>query len=197
MHRQGRELRLRYLGERPVWIAGSTHAGEEEQLLEAHAALLVDASRSLVDAGAAASAALRERCESAGAARNRFDRRSIAAAVRPESSVLLVDSVGELAALYAAADVAFVGGSLVPVGGHNLARAGCARRAGDHGPFQCQQQGHRAIAAAVGRRRGSRRCAALARRSLRQLFADPDDEAQSRAPAGAEFVERNRGSVHG
>ena len=40
--------------------------------------------------------------------------------MRPDAQVLLVDTVGELAALYAAADVAFVGGSLVPVGGHNL-----------------------------------------------------------------------------
>ena len=38
----------------------------------------------------------------------------------PEAQVLLVDTVGELAAMYAAVDVAFVGGSLVPVGGHNL-----------------------------------------------------------------------------
>jgi 3-deoxy-D-manno-octulosonic-acid transferase len=49
-----------------------------------------------------------------------FDRRSGATPVRPEAQVLLVDTVGELAALYAAADAAFVGGSLVPVGGHNL-----------------------------------------------------------------------------
>ena len=40
--------------------------------------------------------------------------------VRAEAQVLLVDTVGELTAFYAASDAAFVGGSLVPVGGHNL-----------------------------------------------------------------------------
>jgi 3-deoxy-D-manno-octulosonic-acid transferase len=49
-----------------------------------------------------------------------FDRRSRAAAVRPDAQVLLVDTVGELTTLYASSDLAFVGGSLVPVGGHNL-----------------------------------------------------------------------------
>ena len=71
-------------------------------------------------AGAAASAAVRERREPAEAPGT--DVSTAAAprdAVRPDAQVLLVDTVGELAALYAAADVAFVGGSLVPVGGHN------------------------------------------------------------------------------
>src|SRR6202034_406091 len=49
-----------------------------------------------------------------------FDRRSAVALVRADADVLLVDTMGELTALYAAADAAFVGGSLVPVGGHNL-----------------------------------------------------------------------------
>ena len=41
-------------------------------------------------------------------------------AVRPEAQVLLLDTMGELTAFYAASDAAFVGGSLVPMGGHNL-----------------------------------------------------------------------------
>jgi 3-deoxy-D-manno-octulosonic-acid transferase len=50
----------------------------------------------------------------------RFTRRSGGELPDGATPVVLVDTVGELAALYAAADVAFVGGSLVPIGGHNL-----------------------------------------------------------------------------
>src|SRR5690606_28889173 len=46
--------------------------------------------------------------------------RAAQAPVEAQTSVLLVDTLGELLMFYAAADVAFVGGSLVPVGGHNL-----------------------------------------------------------------------------
>lgn len=117
---QGRELRRTFLGPRPVWIAGSTHAGEEEQVLAAHAQLrlgIPDLLLLLVPRHP-------QRFDQVGALlRQReiaFDRRSGAARVRPDASVLLVDTMGELTALYAAADAAFVGGSLVPVGGHNL-----------------------------------------------------------------------------
>ncbi len=117
---EGRELRRTYLGPRPVWIAGSTHAGEEEQVLAAHAQLrlgipdllllLVPRHPQRFDQVAA----LLRQLEIA------FDRRSGATRVRPDAAVLLVDTMGELTMLYAAADAAFVGGSLVPVGGHNL-----------------------------------------------------------------------------
>ena len=117
---EGRELRRTYLGPRPVWIAGSTHAGEEEQVLAAHAQLrlgIPDLLLLLVPRHPQRFdhvAALLSRLEMA------FDRRSGALRVRPDAEVLLVDTMGELTMLYAAADAAFVGGSLVPVGGHNL-----------------------------------------------------------------------------
>ena len=115
---KGRELRLRYLGARPVWTAGSTHEGEEELVLDAQAAL--------GRAGALLVLAPRhpQRFEGVAALLERrgviFDRRSRAEAVRAETQVLLLDTMGELTAFYAASDAAFVGGSLVPVGGHNL-----------------------------------------------------------------------------
>ena len=105
---------------RPVWIAGSTHAGEDEQVLAAHGALLAQMPDALLllaprhkDRFAIVAALL----ESRGL---QFVRRSSGAAPTAETRVLLVDTLGELSMLYAAADVAFVGGSLVPVGGHNL-----------------------------------------------------------------------------
>ena len=118
----GRQLRAAYAGTRPVWIAGSTHAGEEEQLLDAHALLLKAAANAvllLVPRHKDRFAGVAELLTRRGI---KFARRShIAGSVLPsDTSVLLVDTVGELAALYASADVAFVGGSLTAVGGHNL-----------------------------------------------------------------------------
>ena len=105
--------------ERPVLVAGSTHRGEEAGVLDAFAALrmgkpdlaLVLAPRHPERCGEV-EGLLRERCLM-------FARRS-AGPVPPGIDVLLVDAVGELGRLYAAADVVFVGGSLVPVGGHNI-----------------------------------------------------------------------------
>ena len=113
----GRALRVSLGGARPIWIAGSTHAGEEEQVLAAHEELPSDVLLLLVPRHP-------DRFESVGELLNRrgvkFVRRSAGVAPDGATRVMLVDTVGELAALYAAADAAFVGGSLVPVGGHNL-----------------------------------------------------------------------------
>jgi 3-deoxy-D-manno-octulosonic-acid transferase len=116
----GRELRRRYLGARPVWTAGSTHEGEEELVLGAHAVL----ERAVRGALLVLVPRHPQRFEGVAALLERrglvFDRRGRSDTVRPEAQVLLLDTMGELTAFYAASDVAFVGGSLVPVGGHNL-----------------------------------------------------------------------------
>jgi 3-deoxy-D-manno-octulosonic-acid transferase len=122
----GRALRATLAGARPVWIAGSTHAGEEEQLLDAHSSLLTSIPNAvllLVPRHKDRFAAVAELLSRRGV---RFARRSRMASgeeapqLPGDSPVLLVDTVGELATLYASADVAFVGGSLTAVGGHNL-----------------------------------------------------------------------------
>jgi 3-deoxy-D-manno-octulosonic-acid transferase len=122
----GRALRATLAGARPVWIAGSTHAGEEEQLLDAHSSLLTSIPNAvllLVPRHKDRFAAVAELLSRRGV---RFARRSRMASgeeapqLPGDSPVLLVDTVGELATLYASADVAFVGGSLTTVGGHNL-----------------------------------------------------------------------------
>lgn len=118
---RGRRLRRHYARGRPLWVAGSTHEGEEAAVLEAHGqvrdthpdALLVIAPRH-----PARFAEVSERLAQAGVP---FTRRSGGAQVQDDAcAVLLLDSLGELLEFYAASDVAFVGGSLVPVGGHNL-----------------------------------------------------------------------------
>jgi 3-deoxy-D-manno-octulosonic-acid transferase len=116
----GLALRHGAFAGRPVWVAGSTHEGEEEQVLAAH-----DRARAEIP-GALLLLAPRhpQRFDTVAALLARrgstFVRRSAGRLVPAAVDVLLVDTVGELVSLYAAADLAFVGGSLVPVGGHNL-----------------------------------------------------------------------------
>ncbi|RRV09450.1 3-deoxy-D-manno-octulosonic acid transferase [Pseudomonas sp. v388] len=106
--------------ERPVWIAASTHAGEDESVLAAHRQLMVshpDALLILVPRHPERFNSVHELCQQQGFA---TVRRSTGQTVTATDSVMLGDTMGELLFLYALADVALVGGSLVPNGGHNL-----------------------------------------------------------------------------
>lgn len=106
--------------QRPVWIAASTHAGEDEIVFAAHRQLLAQQPQALlilVPRHPERFAAMFELSEREGFT---TVRRSQGHAVTDETQVLLGDTLGELLFLYALADLAFVGGSLVENGGHNL-----------------------------------------------------------------------------
>ena len=119
----GEAWRKRYGESRPVLLAASTRDGEEDLLLsrlgalEAPFALLVIVPRHPQRFDAVA--ALIERHGI------RYQRRSREEPVAPDTRVVLGDSMGEMFAYYAACDVAFIGGSLLPFGGQNLIEA-CA-----------------------------------------------------------------------
>lgn len=113
-----RMLRLQW-GMRPTWIAASTHADEEAMALRAHALI----AQTLPDALLILVPRHPERFDTvARLARTEFvvARRSAGDTVTAATAVYLGDTMGELLMLFAASDVAFVGGSLVPVGGHNI-----------------------------------------------------------------------------
>lgn len=118
---QAAELREQWqLTNRPVWIAASTHAGEDEILLAAHRQLLQtlpDALLMLVPRHPERFNSVFDLCRREGFA---TCRRSSGQPPQPSDSVLLGDTMGELMLFYALADLAFVGGSLVENGGHNL-----------------------------------------------------------------------------
>ena len=114
-------LRRAWVGERRAWIAGSTHPGEDEIVLDAHRALterfpgllLILAPRHPTRAE-----------DVAALARERGLRPTLLSTGPGDdgastSDVLVADVMGRLVHLYGLADVAFLGGSLVPVGGHN------------------------------------------------------------------------------
>ncbi|POF87466.1 lipid IV(A) 3-deoxy-D-manno-octulosonic acid transferase [Pseudomonas putida] len=116
---RARQLREQWqASQRPVWIAASTHEGEDAQVLEAHRRLLqvhADALLILVPRHPERFNAVHALCAEQFAT----VRRSSAELVTDATQVLLGDTMGELLFLYALADIAFVGGSLMPTGGHN------------------------------------------------------------------------------
>jgi 3-deoxy-D-manno-octulosonic-acid transferase len=153
----------------PVFVAGSTHPGEELAVLGAfRAARAVEPRLKLVIAPRhlERAADCEARLRQAGLSYSRWS--------SPEAGreALLVDTMGALGQLYALGTVAFVGGTLVPVGGHNLlepALAGVPVLFGPHAFAQAQSA--RLLESA-----GAGFCAADAGRLttlLRELLADP------------------------
>ena len=107
------------IGGRPVWLAASTHAGEEATVITAHRELAQAGSRLLTiiaprhpkrGAGVA---------EEIGAAGLTVSRRSLGEPIGGETAIYVADTIGEMGLWYRLADMAFLGGSLVPRGGQN------------------------------------------------------------------------------
>lgn len=123
------------IGKRPVWLAASTHPGEEALVAEVHQMLKCDFPNLLTllvprhsHRGEAIAAELR----TAGL---HVTQRSKGETIQPETDIYLADTMGELGVFYRIAGIVFIGGSLVPHGGQNPfepARLGCAVLYGSH-----------------------------------------------------------------
>jgi len=117
--RAGHDLRRRIGAQRPVWVAASTHEGEEDIALRAHAELrraYADALLILVPRHPQRFDTVARRIAGSGLAMARRASGDDPAA----AAVLLGDTMGEIFVYYAAADLAVVGGSFVDIGGHNV-----------------------------------------------------------------------------
>ncbi len=123
------------IGERPFWLAASTHPGEEEITLSAHKQLSDRFSRLLTiiaprhpERGAEVEDLTREQGLKPA-------RRSKGEAISAETDIYIADTLGELGLFYRLSDIAFVGGGITPKGGHNPlepARLGAAILHGPH-----------------------------------------------------------------
>ena len=117
------EAAKQILGPGRVLIAASTHPGEEQAILS----VLSELRKSLMDLRLVIAPRHTHRAEEVAdlciAAGYPVIRRTTGQSCTHQDQVFLLDTMGELASFYAAADVAFVGGSLVPVGGHNFIEA--------------------------------------------------------------------------
>jgi len=183
------ERRLRTAaGARPILVAGSTHEGEEAALLAALRSinprpLLVLAPRRP------------ERFESvarlAAEAGWRLERRTRDSG--REAEVYLLDTVGELPAAYAAAGLAFIGGTLAGGRGHNPIEAWAHGVPVLHGPGTASAREEFELGERVGAALLVREPAEAARCASR-LFGDAE-ELSRRGQAAAEIVARNRGAA--
>ena len=119
----------------PRWVAGCTHPGEEDLLFETHRALRSDRPTLLLLIAPRHLERVPQVVARAEALGFRVGRTSAPPPSPPEGvDVVVLDQVGFLAALYAVGDIAFVGGSLIERGGHNLLEPVAAGVATIHGP---------------------------------------------------------------
>jgi 3-deoxy-D-manno-octulosonic-acid transferase len=134
-HDEAERVRIaRAFAGRPVWLAASTHPGEEEIVLGAHARARRSAPMLALilaprhpDRGDAVAAMVRARGLTVA-------QRSKGEEIAPDTDVYLADTLGEMGLWYRAASVSFVGGSLVEVGGHNPFEPALLGSAILHGP---------------------------------------------------------------
>ena len=120
---------------RPLWAAASTHPGEEQLVIDAYQALRqrgIETRLLLAPRHPNRTADIIKLLEKASLS---YQRRSDKTPIIPDTDVLIIDTLGELSASLGLADAAFIGGSLVPRGGHNPIEAaawGCAVITGPH-----------------------------------------------------------------
>ncbi|MFZ5659624.1 MAG: lipid IV(A) 3-deoxy-D-manno-octulosonic acid transferase [Pseudomonadota bacterium] len=189
---RGRALRRQW-GARPVWVFGSTHAGEEELALEVLARLrrrFPDLLLVLVPRHPQRFDGVAELLRAQALPFVRHSRREVPG---PGDAVLLGDTLGELSDLYGAADVVTVGGSFVPVGGHNVLEAAALGKPVSFGPHMHNFREISAKVLAAGAGAQSMDAAALESRLARWL-AQPG-EAEAVGARGLQVVDENRGAL--
>ncbi len=178
------------IGGRPRWLAASTHEGEEEMAAEAHALLrrrlpglltLIAPRHPLRGAEIAGQLARRGL---------KVSRRSENEPIDPETDIYLADTLGELGLFYRIAGVAFIGGSMGGVGGHNPLEAALLDCAILHGPDMANAAAMAEALRAAGASEIVADAGALAR-ALEPLLADPAARTR-RAAAAATVAARQR-----
>ena len=192
---QGLQLKSDLLGGRFVWLIASTHKDEELIFLEIYKEIkqkIPELLLVLVPRHPERFAGVKKLCVQhrlAVVMRTAEDR------IYPETDVYLADTMGELKMLYAASDVAFVGGSMVPSGGHNILEAAAVGVPVMFGPYM---DNFKEIARGVLSHNAAIQCQnkdAIVNAIL-ALYDQPTYRA-TLAEQGQAFVLQNQGAVAG
>jgi 3-deoxy-D-manno-octulosonic-acid transferase len=191
---EGKQLKESELKDRFVWIAASTHQGEEQIFLDAYKEIKNSIPELLLlivprhperfpEVGALCT-------QNALTVINRTSKQSC----NQEADVYLADTMGELKMLYAAADVAFIAGSMVAVGGHNLLEASAIGVPVLFGPYMAN---FKEIANKVLAYKAAIQCHDKDDivRVIRQLHSDMDYR-DLLVENGKEFIYQNRGALN-
>ncbi len=187
-------LRRELAAGRPVWIAASTHEGEEEQILDAFRQV----SETLAECLLVIAPRHPERFNKVYKLCRRRGlyvvRHTDAAGAAPrDTNIYLLDTLGELPLFYACADVAFIGGSLVPAGGHNVleaARLGVPLISGKHTGNFAEITGLFKAADAIMIAAGASQLAAVVIRLLQD-----GELRQTCGERGQRLVQQNQGAI--
>jgi 3-deoxy-D-manno-octulosonic-acid transferase len=189
----GESVRAAQFPNRQVWIAASTHEGEEELVLQAHGQVCEQVRNALLLLVPRHPQRFQGVRDMLVARSVRFASRSRSELVQSDTRVLLVDTLGELLMFYASADVAFVGGTLVPIGGHNLLEPAVLEKPIVFGPHNFNAPDIAQMFLAAGAACQVDSSESLAHHVVR-LFGD--DAARDRmGHHAAEIVSRNRGAI--
>ncbi len=189
----GADLREAWGAARPVWVAASTHEAEEVPTLQAHARVLGRFPDALLLIAPRHPERFRAVSTLSRAYGFRTAVRSEDSLAAPDTQIFVIDTMGELLKFYAASDVAFVGGSLEPIGGHNVLEPAALARPVLVGPytFNFAEITENLIAAGGAERAqdGIRLGAEVAR-----ILSDPN-RLRTMGAIGAQVVERERGAI--
>ena len=179
-------------GDRPVWIAASTHEGEEQLILDVHRDLLVRHRGLLL-------VLVPRHPERFAAVRELIEKHDMTVISRTEgrpagdAEVFLCDTMGEVPLFYGASDLAFVAGSLVPIGGHNLLEPAALGVPVITGPYNFNSQDVADLFESLGACRIVSGADELAE-VISELLTD-SEEADRLGRAGKQVLEDNRGAL--
>jgi 3-deoxy-D-manno-octulosonic-acid transferase len=193
LREQAEALRRRWGVDRSVWVAASTHEGEDESVLDAFERVLQSCPDSLLMLVPRHPERFGRVLAMARRRGLRIVQRTQARADCSDAQVFLGDTMGELPLFFAAADVAFVGGSLVPTGGHNMlepAAVGLPVLFGPH-VFNFAEVSQLLLERAAARQvRGPAELAA----AVCELFQDAEAR-NAMGERGRQVVDENRGAL--
>jgi len=191
MAEQGEYLRKLFGKQRKIFLAASTREGEEALIVEALSKVRTDSLLTVIVPRHP------QRFNDVAALLTNhnihFQRRSENMAIAPDTEVVLGDSMGEMFAYFAACDLTFIGGSLLPFGGQNLIEACALGKPVLIGPHTYNFAQASQLAIASGAAMLTPDTSALAN-MLQDLFAQPD-QMQQMGQAGLAFVQANQGAT--
>ncbi len=190
---RGAAFRKQNFPDRPVWVAASTHDKEEEQVLAAHRQLLKKIPEVLL-------ILVPRHPERTGTVKVLLRKKGFEYISRTDerpcsrdTEVFLGDTMGELPMFYAASDIAFVGGTLAPIGGHNLLEPAALGLPVVTGPHLFNTQDIANMFSELGASVQVQDSAELAD-ALGKLFCDRG-EAEKMGSKGRTIVAKNRGAL--
>lgn len=191
---QGHKLKTTLFAKRFVWIAASTHKGEEEIILNCYQTLkkeIPELLLILVPRHPERFLAVKALVE---ANKLNVSMRSSQQSCPIATDIYIADTLGELKMLYAAADISFVGGSFVPIGGHNILESLAANTPCLFGPYMLnfKEISHQVLA-----QQASIQCKTESEliQTIRYLYNNLTAR-QSLVKNGQVFLNKNTGATH-